>query len=171
VQSVAGILRENKIFLGGNATSSKLREEGANAGVIHIATHGFFRQDNPMFSGIRLGDGYLSLHDLDQLKLPARLITLSGCATGLTTVAAGDELLGLVRGLLHAGGHSLLLSLWDIHDRTTSEFMKQFYSHYCSQGNNVAALQSAMGAIRANAPHPYYWAPFKLVGQVDFHSS
>ena len=124
-----------------------------------------------MFSGIRLGDGYLSLHDLDQFHLPARLITLSGCATGLTAVAAGDELLGLVRGLLHAGGHSLLLSLWDIHDRTTSDFMKQFYSHYRSHGSNVAALQSAMSAIRSQSPHPYYWAAFKLVGKVDFHNS
>ena len=124
-----------------------------------------------MFSGIRLGDGYLSLHDLDQFHLPARLITLSGCATGLTAVAAGDELLGLVRGLLHAGGHSLLLSLWDIHDRTTSDFMKQFYSHYRSHGSNVAALQGAMSAIRSQSPHPYYWAAFKLVGKVDFHNS
>jgi CHAT domain-containing protein len=167
VQAVAGILPGNKIFLGSNATAAKLREEGAHARLIHIATHGFFRQDNPMFSGIRLGDGYLSLHDIDQLHLPAQLITLSGCATGLTVVAAGDELLGLVRGLLHAGGEALLLSLWDVHDRTTSEFMKHFYSHYSAQRNNVAALQSAMSAIRAQSPHPYFWAPFKLVGRID----
>lgn len=167
VQAVAGILPGNKIFLGSNATAAKLREEGAHARLIHIATHGFFRQDNPMFSGIRLADGYLSLHDIDQLHLPAQLITLSGCATGLTVVAAGDELLGLVRGLLHAGGESLLLSLWDVHDRTTSEFMKHFYSHYSANKNNVAALQSAMGAIRERLPHPYFWAPFKLVGRID----
>jgi CHAT domain-containing protein len=167
VQAVAGILPRNKIFLGSNATAAKLREEGAHARLIHIATHGFFRQDNPMFSGIRLADGYLSLHDIDQLHLPAQLITLSGCATGLTVVAAGDELLGLVRGLLHAGGESLLLSLWDVHDRTTSEFMKHFYSHYSGNKNNVAALQSAMGAIRQRLPHPYFWAPFKLVGRID----
>jgi CHAT domain-containing protein len=99
--------------------------------------------------------------------LPAQLITLSGCATGLTVVAAGDELLGLVRGLLHAGGESLLLSLWDVHDRTTSEFMKYFYSNYSANKNNVAALQSAMGEIRQRLPHPYFWAPFKLVGRID----
>jgi CHAT domain-containing protein len=167
VQAVAGMLPDNTIFLGSNATAAKLREEGARARLIHIATHGFFRQDNPMFSGIRLADGYLSLHDIDQLHLPAQLITLSGCATGLTVVAAGDELLGLVRGLLHAGGESLLLSLWDVHDRTTSEFMKSFYSHYSAEGNNAAALQNAMSAIRAHSPHPYFWAPFKLVGRVD----
>jgi CHAT domain-containing protein len=109
----------------------------------------------------------LSLHDIDQLHLPAQLITLSGCATGLTVVAAGDELLGLVRGLLHAGGESLMLSLWDVHDRTASEFMKRFYSHYSAEGNNAAALQNAMGAIREQHPHPYFWAPFKLVGRVD----
>jgi CHAT domain-containing protein len=167
VQTVAGTLPGSKIFLGSTATAAKLREEGARARLIHIATHGFFRQDNPMFSGIRLADGYLSLHDIDQLHLPAQLITLSGCATGLTVVAAGDELLGLVRGLLHAGGESLLLSLWDVHDRTTSEFMKRFYSHYSAHSNNVAALQNAMDSIRERLPHPYFWAPFKLVGRID----
>jgi len=102
VQAVAGICREQDIS-GSNATAAKLREEGAHARLIHIATHGFFRQDNPMFSGIRLGDGYLSLHDIDQLHLPAQLITLSGCATGLTVVAAGDEIAGSSARLLHAG--------------------------------------------------------------------
>jgi CHAT domain-containing protein len=167
VQTVAGMLPETRISLGSNATAKKLREEGPQARLIHVATHGFFRQDNPMFSGIRLGDGYLSLHDLDQFRLPAQLITLSGCATGLTVVAAGDELLGLVRGLLHAGGKSLLLSLWNVHDRSTAEFMKHFYSHYRGQNDKVAALQAAMAAIREEAPHPYYWAAFKLIGGVN----
>jgi len=65
-----------------------------------------------MFSGIRLGDGYLYLYDLYQMRIPARLVTLSGCATGMNVVAEGDELLGLQRGLFCAGASTLLLSLW-----------------------------------------------------------
>src|SRR5271170_6688585 len=90
---------------------------------IHIATHGKLRQDNPMFSGIRLGDAYLNLYDLYQFKLNAELVTLSGCATGMNVVTPGDELLGLIRGLLYAGAHSLLLTLWDVHDQSTADFM------------------------------------------------
>jgi len=71
-----------------------------------------------MFSGIRLGDGYLNLYDLYQMRFDARLVTLSGCATGMNFVAAGDELLGLQRGLFCAGATTLLLSLWDVHDQS-----------------------------------------------------
>jgi len=96
--------------------------------------------------------------------LPAELITLSGCATGLNVVAAGDELLGLVRGLLSAGAQSLLLTLWDVHDRSTTEFMKSFYSHLVAGENKSVAVQRAMAELRQHYPHPYYWAPFILMG-------
>lgn len=118
-----------------------------------------------MFSGIRLGDSYLSLHDLYRLRLEADLVTLSGCATGLNVVAAGDELLGLIRGFIFAGARSLLLSLWDVHDRTAAELMKGFYRRFCGGQDKPTALQGAMQELRAQHPHPYYWAPFMLVGK------
>src|SRR5207245_2941039 len=82
-----------------------------------------------MFSSIRLSDSLLSLFDLYQLRLPAELVTLSGCGTGLNVVVGGDELLGLVRGLLYAGALSVLVTLWDVNDQSTAEFMKWFYQH------------------------------------------
>jgi CHAT domain-containing protein len=164
VQSVAHALPRSELFLGDSATARLLREKGSHSRYIHIATHGYFRQDNPMFSGVRLGDSLLSLYDLYQMELPAELITLSGCATGLNVVAAGDELLGLVRGLLSAGAQSLVLTLWDVHDRSTAQFMKSFYSHVVAGENKAVALQRAMIELRQNYPHPYYWAPFILMG-------
>ncbi len=92
VEAVASVLPEAEIFLGREATYNVLRERGAGARYIHIATHGWFRQDNPMFSSISLGTSELSLFDLYQLNLPAELITLSGCGTGLDMVVGGDEL-------------------------------------------------------------------------------
>ena len=106
VQSAARALSGATLVLGAEAGEEALRTKGVESRLIHIATHGTFRQDNPMFSGIRLGTSYLNLYDLYQLKLEAELVTLSGCATGLNVVAAGDELLGLIRGLLHAGARS-----------------------------------------------------------------
>ena len=119
-----------------------------------------------MFSGIRLGDSVLSLYDLYQLKLPAELITLSGCATGLNVVAAGDELLGLTRGLIYAGARSALLTLWDVQDRSTLEFMTSFYRHFSNEGDKGLALKKATLELRELYPHPYYWAPFVLLGSV-----
>jgi CHAT domain-containing protein/tetratricopeptide (TPR) repeat protein len=166
VQSVAALLPESKLLLGVQANSGVLREQGAQCGLLHIATHGVYRQDNPMFSGIRLGDGYLNLYDLYQLRLGADLVTLSGCATGMNVVAAGDELLGLQRGLFCAGAASLLLSLWDVHDRSTTLLMQSFYKAYIETGDMPASLQSAMRELRDQNPHPYFWAPFVLVGKL-----
>jgi len=165
VESVARELSPATLYLGADARQAVLRDIGSRSRVIHIATHGHFREDNPMFSGIRLGDGHLSLYDLYHLKLPAELITLSGCATGQNALAAGDELLGLVRGLLYAGAHSLLLTMWDVHDGSTTEFMKLFYGRLLQHRDKARALQEAAQTLRQSYPHPYYWAPFMLVGK------
>lgn len=166
VKSVASLLHSPEVFLGGEATVEVLRQRGAISDLLHIATHGSYRQDNPMFSSIRMGDGYLNLYDLYQMRLPSKLVTLSGCATGMNFVSAGDELLGLQRGLFCAGASSLLLSLWDVHDQSTAKFMQAFYQKYVASGDLATSLQSAMLQIREENPHPYFWAPFVLAGKI-----
>ena len=145
-------------------TQEVLREKGAVSRFIHIATHGWFRQDNPMFSSINLGNSQLSLFDLYQLNLPAELITLSGCGTGLNVVVGGDELIGLKRGLLYAGAQGLLLTLWDVNDQSTAEFMKLFYQRLQVDPDKARAFQYATAEVRKAYAHPFYWAPFVLVG-------
>ena len=165
VQVVASKVGSPELFLGERATVEVLKERGAQSRLVHIAAHGNFRADNPMFSRIRLGQSFLSLYDLYQLNLPAELVALSGCATGMNVVATGDELVGLVRGLLSAGAHSLLLTLWDVNDRSTTEFMQLFYDHLAKVGDKTRSLQLAMQNLRERYPHPYYWAPFLLIGK------
>ena len=166
VEAVASTLQDASLFTGRQAALETLKEHGGESRLVHIATHGYFRQDNPMFSAIRLGDGYLSLYDLYQLHLPVELVTLSGCATGMSVVVDGDELLGLVRGLLYAGAQSLLVSLWDVQDKSTSEIMTSFYRRLQAGNDKAQALRGAMQELRERHPHPYYWAPFVLVGKV-----
>jgi CHAT domain-containing protein/tetratricopeptide (TPR) repeat protein len=164
-KTLAAILPQAELFLGKEANEGSLRGKGPHSRRIHIATHGRFRQDNPMFSAIRLGDSFLSLYDLYNLHLPVELITLSGCSTGLNVVAAGDELIGLARGLLHAGAQSLMLSLWDVHDKSTAEYMIAFYRFLQEGRSKAEALRQAMLELRSRYPHPYQWAPFVLVGK------
>src|SRR5881296_972751 len=83
VRAVASTLPNPRLFVGAEATQNRLREYGPTSRFVHMATHGLFRQDNPMFSSIRLGDSQLTLFDLYQLRLSSELITLSGCSTGL----------------------------------------------------------------------------------------
>jgi CHAT domain-containing protein len=165
VAAIHEILPESKLFVGEAATQQVLAQQGPGSRLVHIATHGYFRQDNPMFSSIRLGGSYLSLYDIYHLKLPVELVVLSGCATGLNVIKPGDEQIGLVRGLLQAGARSLVLSLWDVHDRTTKEFMIAFYSRLRQGLAKPVAMQRAMTELRERHPHPYYWAPFLLIGK------
>lgn len=165
VEAVAASLPNAEVLLGQSATAERLRQQGPSSRFIHIATHGHFRQDNPMFSGIKLGDSYLSLYDLYQLELPAELVALSGCSTGLNVVAAGDELLGLARGLIRAGAETSMLTLWDVQDQSSAQLMKSFYTNLAGGSSKAVALQQAMLQLKSEHPHPYYWAPFVLIGK------
>jgi len=165
VESLASMLPHAKAFIGEQATEAVLRSHGPASPIIHIATHGYFRRDNPMFSSIRLGDSHLSLYDLSHLHLPAELVVLSGCGTGLNVVTPGDELIGLARGLLRAGAQSLLLSLWDVHDDSTKDFMIAFHRRLQQGVPKSTAIQQAMLELRVQYPHPYHWAPFSLIGK------
>lgn len=154
-----------KVYVGENATEAVLRAHATSSRIVHIATHGYFRQDNPMFSSIRLGNSHLSLYDINHLKLPAELVVLSGCATGLNVITPGDELIGLARGLLQAGAQSLVLTLWDVHDESTKDFMIAFYTRLQQGQAKSAAMREAMLELRQSHAHPYHWAPFSLIGK------
>ena len=162
--AVARLLPDATLLLGSAASAAALRSSAPSASIIHVATHGRFRRDNPLFSGIRLGDSFLTLHDMSSLRLSTDLVTLSGCGTGLNVVAAGDELRGLARGLLGAGTRSLLATLWDVYDESTAEFMTRFYTALQSGLTKAASVRAAVAGLRNTYPHPYYWAPFVLVG-------
>ena len=77
--------------------------------------------------------------------------------------------MGLVRGLLYAGARTVLLTLWDAYDTSTADFMSAFYRHLQTGSNKAQALQLAVREVRERYPHPFYWAPFVLIGQVQPH--
>ena len=166
-ETAARLLPDAQLFLGEQATDAVLRRLGPTARVIHIAAHGLFRRDNPLFSAIRLGNGHFTLLDLYGLPLTADLVSLSGCSTGLNVVVGGDELLGLMRGLLLAGARGVMVSLWDVDDATSARYMNAFYQHLSDGGDKAAAIRSAMLHVRSRDPHPYHWAPFVLAGSLQ----
>lgn len=162
---VARILPEATLLLGEDASLASFRTFAPSARIVHLAAHGIFRRDNPMFSAVQLVDSRLSLHDLNQGELNVDLLTLSACNTGSAVAVGGDELLGLMRGFLLAGARSLLVTLWEIDDSSTNEFMRTFYREVTAGYPLARAVQHAAREIRQRYPHPYYWAPFLLVGE------
>jgi CHAT domain-containing protein len=164
---LAEILPAPKIFLGESATRATMNENLAGASLIHMACHGLFRADNPMFSSLKLGDGWLSANEIIGHDLKHSLVVLSACESGKSKVMAGDEILGLVRAFLAAGTSSLIVSLWVVQDETTRTLMRSFYQKWLSGGCNSPsqALRSAQLEIKSQHAHPYYWAPFIFVGR------
>jgi CHAT domain-containing protein len=164
VRSIASLVANPRLFVGTAATGDVIRQYAPVSRIVHIATHGTFRSDNPTFSSIQLSDGPFNLTDLYRFPMNADIVTLSGCSTGLNAVVGGDELIGLMRGFLSGGARSLLVSLWEVNDRCTAEFMTSFYRNLVDTNNNALAFRRAMRETRERYPHPYYWSPFILVG-------
>ncbi len=159
-------LMGGSVYLNQDATLSRLRHLAPQAGVLHLATHGEFNPDNPLFSGLSLADGQLVTLDVFQLPLRASLVTLSACQTGRHLVSQGEELLGLMRGFLAAGAATLVLTHWSVADHATANLMEQFYRALQAGQTKAAALRLAQQWLAAQPgfAHPYYWAPFYLVG-------
>jgi CHAT domain-containing protein/tetratricopeptide (TPR) repeat protein len=145
---------------------------------VHFATHGFLNSAHPELSGIVLSlvdeqgaerDGFLRAYEIYNLKLPAEVVVLSGCRTGLGKEIKGEGLVGLTRGFMYAGSARVLVSLWDIADEASAELMTKFYRELLGRERPrpAAALRAAQLAVRQNQrwQAPYYWAAFALQGE------
>ncbi len=153
-------------YLEEEATSSRLSNVQAWRPFVHIAAHGTFRPDEPLFSAVYLADGPLTTLDLFGLSLPTALLVLSACETGLGVVHPGDEIVGLSRACLHAGAQALLLSLWRVEDAHTRDFMVEFYTSLVAglpPAKALAHVQRQWLREEATA-HPFYWAAFSITG-------
>jgi CHAT domain-containing protein len=153
------------VLLDDQATVAALRSRASSAGVLHLACHGQFRPDNPLFSSLRLADGWLTVRDAYNLELNCELVALSACDTGASTVAPGDELIGLARGFFSAGAPSLLVSLWAVDDQSTAALMTSFYTRMRAGDRPAAALRYAQCELLNDHPHPFFWSPFILMGR------
>jgi CHAT domain-containing protein len=118
-----------------------------------------------MFSSLHLADGWVTVQDICARRINASLVTLSACETGISKLAAGDEMLGLVRGFLTAGAASLVVSLWTVNDAAARELMVRFYKNLQRGLSISASLKDAQMALVTRGEHPYLWSPFISIGR------
>jgi len=159
------------VRLGGENALDRLRTEAAGKGVVHLAGHGFFNAQRPMLSGIELSRAHrLFAWDLmmsGDIFQGSSLVSIASCKSGMAQAESGDELTGLVRALMCAGAKSTVLALWDVEEAATKLFFESLYASLrdtkCSRAQAVAA---ACAAVRqeADMQHPFFWAPFVLIG-------
>lgn len=165
VAAIAPLFAESVTLLGEDATSTGLQHHAPSADLLHLACHGRFRGDSPFFSALHLADGWMTVRDAYALRLACGLVTLSACETGLSALMPGDDLVGLARGFFLAGAPALVVSLWVVDDEATAEFMVTFYRHLLAGLRPAAALRRAQCALLTTHLHPFYWAPFVLLGR------
>jgi CHAT domain-containing protein len=113
-------------------------------------------------------NGFLRLYDIYNPRLGSDLVVLSTCQTGLGGDIKGEGLIGLTRGFLYAGAPRVVASRWEVDDRTTAGFMKQFYVGMLGRDERAAeALRAAQVSFwKAKGwDAPYYWAAFTLQGE------
>jgi CHAT domain-containing protein/Tfp pilus assembly protein PilF len=167
------------LLLGDRATEFEFKRKASQYQILHLATHGYFNKLNPLFSGVELepdthDDGRLEVREILGLQLHANLVTLSACDTALgggyfADVPAGDDLVGLTRAFLSAGSESVLASLWEVNDRSTLILMSSFYGDLRREDKAQALAKAQREMLRQGGrfAHPYFWAPFVLVGQMN----
>ena len=165
IKALQKIFKRAKILTGEKATFATYTGNAPKFDVLHLACHGQFRAENPLFSSLHLADGWVTVRDICSQKLQANLVTLSACETGLNKIFAGDEILGLARGFLSAGASSLVLSLWTVSDEATTDLMKDFYKSLQRGAGVSASLRFAQNNFIKRNQHPYFWSPFALIGR------
>jgi CHAT domain-containing protein len=122
------------------------------ADLAHIAAHGTFRADNPLFSALTLADGPLTVYDLDRLREAPRLLVLPACDIAVSEARAGDELLGLAAAVLRLGSASLVAPVVPIPDEATRPLMVALHRRLLAGDEPPAALAAARGIVRGDDP-------------------
>jgi hypothetical protein len=166
-KSVAALFPASRIYLRGEANLYHFALDARNADVLHLACHTLPLDERGnralCLSPTDRHSGMVGYQDLYTLKTPAFLVSMSACSTGLGEEMKGDEILGFTRGFLAAGIPSMLYSLWDVPDQSTSELMTEFYKRLPNRSLD-AALQEAQQSVAARHPSARQWAAFVLYG-------
>ena len=178
VSSISGLFPKSKCvtYLKKEASEEILKHENLEQyKYIHFATHGLIEENLPFRSGIVLStndssneDGILQVNEIMNLKLNADMVVLSACQTARGKLYKGEGIVGLARAFFYAGASSVAVCLWNINDRSSAGLMKDFYSGLVNGKDKKEALQQAkLDMIHSENKlyrHPYYWAPYVIVG-------
>jgi len=139
-----------------------------------FATHGYFNKDNPGIMEPILAltcvppgtDGYLRMSEVMGLKMNADMVALTACQTGLGRMISGEGTMGMGRAFQYAGARSVLMTLWSVEDKSSVQLVESFFRHMQEGKSKSEALRLARDEIRrAGYDHPFFWAPFILVGE------
>ena len=176
VNEVGKLFPQSRILTGFNASEEKVKAENLRQHrYILFSTHGILGNEIPYIKqpalvlnliGNEKEDGFLTALEIFNLECNADIIILSACQTGLGIQSAGEGVVGLSRAFMYAGTDTVLVSLWSVADESTYKLMVRFFEGLKNGKDKLTALTEAKNYLRANGyDHPFYWAPFILMGE------
>ncbi|MDR3667093.1 MAG: CHAT domain-containing protein [Ignavibacteriaceae bacterium] len=172
VSEIGNILGADKILTNKDATESNFKRDAEFRSIIHLATHSFLFNKQPVifFSNIadKDNDGILEASEIVQLRLNCDLVVLSSCNSGLGRLDESEGIIGMSKAFFEAGVKSIIVSLWEVNDKYTSRLMTLFYKKLSSGLDKSEALRQAkIEFIKEYSPNPYYWGAFVLSGDIS----
>jgi CHAT domain-containing protein len=180
VDTIADFVPKNSLLKATDFRATRTMAKSGELGryrIVHFATHGLLNSQHPELSGLVLSlvdengktqDGFLRMHEIFNMQLPADVVVLSACQTALGKEVKGEGLVGLTRGFMYAGAQRVVASLWQVDDHATAELMKRFYRGMLKDGMRpAAALRAAQVEMMKQKrwASPYFWAAFVLQGE------
>lgn len=164
-----------KAYLAEKATEGLFKNIAHNSRILHLAMHAFVDDEDPMYSKLvftqdndSIEDGFLHTFELYNMELNAELAVLSACETGYGKLVKGEGIMSLARGFSYAGVPSVVMSHWQVDDRSTSELMQLFYRNLSDGMTKDEALRQAklefLETTDVLRTHPYFWGSFVLLG-------
>lgn len=164
----------SRVYVGAAAQEARVKREAGSARVLHVAAHAVLDDRDPLYSHVVLAqsgggaveDGLLEAWEILDLRLGSDLAVLSACQTARGRHAAGEGVIGMSWALFVAGTPATLVSLWAVDSASTRELMVAFHRELVAGRPKAEALRRAALALLRDGRHhhPFYWAPFVLVG-------
>ncbi len=164
-----------KVLKDNRATEKAFKNQASDNRIVHLATHGVISDQSPAYSSLLLHnnknsseDGKLYTHELYNLSLEADLAVLSACNTGYGPVKRGLGHMSMARGFKLAGCNNIVMTLWQIQDRISTDLVQLFYKNLSNGQKKGKALRQAKLEYLENHDetnsNPYFWSGFVLMG-------
>lgn len=168
-------LTGGKLYLNDMAREAVYKSEAGKYGIIHLAMHTILNDQYPMQSKMlfyqekdSLEDGNLNTYEVYGIPLNAKMVMLSSCNTGSGRLYTGEGILSLARGFIYSGSQSVVMSMWEIEDRSGAEIVKSFYRYLKRGASKSSALRKARINYLKDADmlrsHPYFWSSLVIYG-------
>ncbi|MEM6316457.1 MAG: CHAT domain-containing tetratricopeptide repeat protein [Bacteroidota bacterium] len=166
-----------EVITGTTATLAAFLQYLQKGQILHLATHGKSNDETGDYSYLafamseeKKGERFLYVRDLFNLRIPADLVVLSACETGLGEIKRGEGIVGIGKGFSYAGARSMISTLWRVSDNSTAKFMPIFYDKLKAGLPKDEALWAAKKEFVESYPnvaHPFYWSGYVAYGNME----